>query len=354
MTFANQAAIAIENARLHEETKQHTIELEQRAKRLAVINRVSAAISSFLDWNEVLNTTARELVGLFGVEHSGILIFDEEKEWGHVLAEYPDWGATAERFQVKGYLAAERIIADQKPLIIEDTLKDPLVARVRDTMRRLGIKSMLIVPLVVKGETIGSIGLDTKKQRVFSQEEIELAQTIANQAAIAIRNVQLFQAEREQRDRAEALEEAAAVVSSTLDPDQVLDRILEQVSRVVPNDAANIMLIEGDQVRAVRWRGYERFDADDLFSTLVLDFSELSGFQQMAESREPMVIPDVITYPGWIQVHEWLRSYAAAPIVVRGEVIGFLSVDSATPGFFTQAHAETLRAFADHREPAPG
>ena len=204
MTFANQAAIAIENARLHEETKQHTIELEQRAKRLAVINRVSAAISSFLDWNEVLNTTVRELVGLFGVEHSGILIFDKEKEWGHVLAEYPDWGATAERFQVKGYLAAERIIADQKPLIIEATLKDPLVARVRDTMRRLGIKSMLIVPLVVKGETIGSIGLDAKKQRVFSQEEIELAQTIANQAAIAIRNVQLFQAEREQRDRARA------------------------------------------------------------------------------------------------------------------------------------------------------
>ncbi len=350
MTFANQAAIAIENARLHEETKQHTIELEQRAKRLAVINRVSAAISSFLDWNEVLNTTVRELVGLFGVEHSGILIFDKEKEWGHVLAEYPDWGATAERFQVKGYLAAERIIADQKPLIIEDTLKDPLVARVRDTMRRLGIKSMLIVPLVVKGETIGSIGLDAKKQRVFSQEDIELAQTIANQAAIAIRNVQLFQAEREQRDRAEALEEAAAVVSSTLDPDQVLDRVLEQVSRVVPNDAANIMLIEGDQARVVRWRGYERFGTEEFVSTVVFRIPEVTNLQQMLESREPMVIPDTDTCPDWVRipVTEWLRSYAAAPIIVRGEVIGFLNVDSATPGFFTQAHAEALRVFADH------
>ncbi|MBC8249244.1 MAG: GAF domain-containing protein, partial [Anaerolineales bacterium] len=350
MTFANQAAIAIENARLHEETKQHTIELEQRAKRLAVINRVSAAISSFLDWNEVLNTTVRELVGLFGVEHSGILIFDKEKEWGHVLAEYPDWGATAERFQVKGYLAAERIIANQKPLIIEDTLKDPLVARVRDTMRRLGIKSMLIVPLVVKGETIGSIGLDAKKQRVFSQEEIELAQTIANQAAIAIRNVQLFQAEREQRDRAEALEEAAAVVSSTLDPDQVLDRVLEQVSRVVPNDAANIMLIEGDQARVVRWRGYERFGTEEFVSTVVFRIPEVTNLQQMMEGREPMVIPDTDTCPDWVRipVTEWLRSYAAAPIIVRGEVIGFLNVDSATPGFFTQAHAEALRVFADH------
>ncbi len=350
MTFANQAAIAIENARLHEETKQHTIELEQRAKRLAVISRVSAAISSFLDWNEVLDTTVRELVGLFGVEHSGILIFDREKEWGHVLAEYPDWGATAERFQVKGYLAAERIIADQKPLMIEDTLKDPLVARVRDTMRRLGIKSMLIVPLVVKGETIGSIGLDAKKQRVFSQEEIELAQTIANQAAIAIRNVQLFQAEREQRDRAEALEEAAAVVSSTLDPDQVLDRVLEQVSRVVPNDATNVMLIEGDQARIVRWRGYERFGAEEFISTLVFHIHEMPGLQQMVESGEPMVIPDTDTCPDWVRipVTEWLRSYAAAPIIVRGEVIGFLNVDSATPGFFTQAHAEALRVFADH------
>ena len=155
---------------------------------------------------------------------------------------------------------------------------------------------------------------------------------------------------RLERNLAESLAEAAAVVSSTLDPDQVLDLILEQVSRVVPNDATNIMLVEGDQVRIVRWRGYERFGTEEFVSTVVFRIPEVPNLQQMLESRKPMVIPDITTYPGWVSLPEteWLRSYAAAPIVVRGEVIGFLNVDSATPGFFTQARVEALRAFADH------
>jgi len=155
---------------------------------------------------------------------------------------------------------------------------------------------------------------------------------------------------RRERDLAEALEEAAAVVSSTLDPDQVLDHILEQVSRVVPNDAINIMLIEGDQARVVRWRGYERFGAEQFVSTVAIRIAEAPGLQQMVKNGEPMVIPDTETYPDWVSVpaSEWLCSYAAAAIIARGEVIGFLNVDSATPGFFTEAHAKTLRAFADH------
>jgi PAS domain S-box-containing protein len=147
---------------------------------------------------------------------------------------------------------------------------------------------------------------------------------------------------------ADALGKAAAAISSTLDLDQVLDRILEQVSRVVPSDAANIMLIEGNWARIARWRGYERFGAEESISTLVLHIPEIPGFQHIMKSGEPLVIPDIATYSGWVQVQEWLRSYAAAPIIVRGEIIGFLNVDSATPGFFDQAHAEALRAFADH------
>jgi signal transduction histidine kinase len=146
----------------------------------------------------------------------------------------------------------------------------------------------------------------------------------------------------------EAMAAAAAVVSSTLDLDQVLDRILDQVSCVVPSDAANIMLIEGDRARIARWRGYERFGAEESISTLELHIPEIPGFQHIMKSGEPLVIPDIATYSGWVQVQEWLRSYAAAPIAVCGEVIGFLNVDSATPGFFTQAHAEALRAFANH------
>jgi len=155
---------------------------------------------------------------------------------------------------------------------------------------------------------------------------------------------------RRERDLAAALEEATAALTATLDFEEVLDRILEEVGRVVPNDAANIMLIEGDEARIVRWRGYERFGVEKFLAKVVFHILEVRNLKQMRENIEPIVIPDTTTYPGWLDVpvQRWLRSYAAAPIIVRGEVIGFLNVDSATPGFFTKDHAEILRAFANH------
>ena len=190
---------------------------------------------------------------------------------------------------------------------------------------------------------------DELEMRV-QERTAELAQANeALQAEIMVRK-RAEEAIRRERDLAEALAEAAAVVSSSLDPDQVLDRILEQVSRVVPNDATNIMLIEDNQARIVRWRGYERFGVEELAPQAVFRVPETHGFQKMIASGEPTVIPDTVTYPDWVHIPgmEWLKSYAAAPIAVRGQVVGFLNVDSATPDFFTQAHAETLRVFADH------
>jgi two-component system cell cycle sensor histidine kinase/response regulator CckA len=154
-----------------------------------------------------------------------------------------------------------------------------------------------------------------------------------------------------ERDLFSALAEAAAAVSRTLDPDEVLDYLLEQVSRVIPNDATNIMLIEPDRrVRVARWRGYERFGIEEFIDSLVYDLDQVPNLLRMEETGEPTVIADTETYPGWVHAPEqsWLRAYVGAPIRMRNTVIGFLSADSATPGFFTALHANILRAFANH------
>ncbi|MBN1937077.1 MAG: PAS domain S-box protein [Anaerolineae bacterium] len=163
--------------------------------------------------------------------------------------------------------------------------------------------------------------------------------------------IQAQRALRQERDLSRALADAAAAVSRTLDPDEVLDRLLEQVSRVIPNDATNIMLIDPDRrVYVARWRGYERFGIDAFVASLVYDLDQVPNLKRMAETGEPMVVSDTTTYPGWVHAPEqaWLRSYVGAPIYIRGAAVGFLCADSATPGFFTLLHADILRAFADH------
>lgn len=154
------------------------------------------------------------------------------------------------------------------------------------------------------------------------------------------------QAAREQRALAEALRDTAAALSSTLDVDEVLERILTNVGRVVPHDAATIMLVDGDSAHVVRYRGYAKRMADEVILTSRYSVVDTPSLRIMAENGEPLAIPDAQSQPGWV-VPSWTRSYAGAPICLEDEVIGFLNLDNSTPGFYNMTHARRLRAFAD-------
>jgi signal transduction histidine kinase len=148
---------------------------------------------------------------------------------------------------------------------------------------------------------------------------------------------------------AETRREIGATLASTLDVDTVLDGLLEQVGRVVPNDVTHVMLIEGERARVVRWRGYGRFSSQTYLDNVSYRIADRMTLRQMVETGESMFIPDTDAAQGWVRPQEigWTRSYAGAPIRVQGQVIGFLNVDSATPGFFGRKHAERLQVFAD-------
>ncbi|MEA3341369.1 MAG: GAF domain-containing protein, partial [Chloroflexota bacterium] len=246
--LAGRAAIAIENARLFEETQKHVACLEKKTRDLELVHQVSQTVSSSLNLTHILETTVEQMVTVFETDHSGILLLDQAQTYGQVVAEYPSSGAAAERFPIQGYLVAERIIADREPLMIEDVWNDPLMATVREAMHRLDIRSMLIAPLIVKGEVLGSIGLDAVgQQRRFSAEEVALAQTIANQVAIAIENARLFEEAQRRVHQLSTLNRVGRRVASILDR----QRLLQQAVNAVRDDlgyfrAAVLLVNEGD------------------------------------------------------------------------------------------------------------
>lgn len=188
--FATQVAIAVRNAQLHAEA-------QQRNQRLVLLHDISLAVNSILDLPTILTAASRKLVEHFHADHSGTLLFDDDWSYGEVMAEFPSQNAVGIRISLGDYALVQEMLKTGQPQAVYDAQHDPLTEKVWEVMRSLGIRSILIVPLIIKGRIIGSYSLDiTSTQRRFESSEIELAQTVASQLSIAIDNARLLERER--------------------------------------------------------------------------------------------------------------------------------------------------------------
>jgi len=327
VTLANQMAIAIENARLHRRMREQLEKLKREAEDRALVQRIASLVNSSLDVKEILEITAKQMVQNFQVDHSGILIFDDENKTGEVVAEYPPQGATGARIELEGYPAAQFIIKEKKPLAIEDTLASPLMAPVRNIMEYLGIRSMLIVPLIVQENVIGSIGLDVmENKRSFSQEEIELARTIANQVALAIQNARLYEGIQKRYHQMGALQDAVKVINSELKLDAVLNVLVNVSISLLEADRSGIFLFseETGELECVAWQG---LSPDYLKAVKGI----IPWPKDVKERPSPYVIPDVLKDPLLaslrdITTQEGIGSTIYLPLFHRGELLGALAL----------------------------
>ena len=157
------------------------------------------------------------------------------------------------------------------------------------------------------------------------------------------------QADREQRVLAEALHDTAAALNSTLNFGEVLNRILDNVGRVVPHDAADIMLVESDVARPIGCRGYAERGVETWFLAQRFRVAGFPRMRQMLETGQSILIADVRDYPAWVDLPEtrWIRSLIGMPIRVKERVVGILNIASTTPGFFDETHLARIQVFAD-------
>ncbi|GIV65290.1 MAG: hypothetical protein KatS3mg046_550 [Bellilinea sp.] len=155
--------------------------------------------------------------------------------------------------------------------------------------------------------------------------------------------------ERHLRALSDALRDTASALNSTLNFREVLERILLNVGKVVPHESANIMLLDGEWVEVLFHRGYLSDKTDEFLEGLRFRLEEFPTLQRMVESRLPLVIPNTEKSSLWRgnSTMGWIKSYAGMPLLSRGQVIGFLNLDSASPGFFNEEVVFRLQAFAD-------
>jgi signal transduction histidine kinase/CheY-like chemotaxis protein len=325
------------------ERKRAEGEIRRWATQSEALNAIIATAVTAPDLPGLLDTALDHTMRALGLSIGAIwqagqrVVRGLSPEFGQASAQ----AATANGLDIPALIATE----DWQQV----TADDPFSA-LAPLMARFGIRASLTVPIIVKDLRVGGLSVASLLPRPWPADEIALVKTIGQQLGAAAERLRLFQAEQKQRELAEALQEAAAVVSSTLDLDQVLDRILEQVERVVPGDAFNIMLVEDSSAHIARWRGYDRSAGVGQSAIKHYPIDKFPSLLRMAQTGQPIVVPDTVVDLDWVPLEgrEWLRSYVAAPIRVGGLTVGFLNVNSIRPDQFDSNDGRWLLAFANH------
>jgi signal transduction histidine kinase len=209
-------AQAFERARCNERALAKTNrELTQRAQRLELVSEISVAINQSMDLEAVLQTAVNGLARVLedvDAGQIGLALLDETQEYLTVVAEHAAPGsppAVGTKIPLRGNPSMERILATLAPLNIADAQNDPLLFSIREIMVQRQVQSILLIPLIVRGEVIGTLGCDAIGTRhTFTRDEVALTQTAANLAVARIEQARLYkeaQQEIAERVRAEAV-----------------------------------------------------------------------------------------------------------------------------------------------------
>ena len=363
-TFADQAVIAIENVRLFDEVQQRTRDLTESLQQQTATADVLKVISrSTFELQPVLDTLTESAARLCEADMAAII---REKGdayyWATSYGVLPDSSEYAKAnvaIEPGRATVAGRALQEGKTVQVPDVLEDrEYAASALAAQKKVGHRTTLGVPLMREGSPIGVVLLMRRTPKPFTERQIELVETFADQAVIAIENVRLFdEVQSRTHDLAESLQQQTAtadvlkVISrSTFDLQAVLDALIETAGRICGADHGAITReIRGVFFRAASY-GYSSAFSEFIHNTPVqLDRSSIAG-RALVEGRIVQILdvradPEYTFSPGLDSGD--FRTALGVPMLREGVPVGVFVLTRKEARPFSEKQIELVTTFAD-------
>jgi len=346
-TFASQAAVALENARLFEESLGRASELDERSQRLALLNRFSSALSGLLDLDKILELTAQELLNAMSAEHVSLVTFERGRP--SLKLVLPRTRRAAPR-SVPDAPIFERLRDSQGVFTSENVSAE---AELRPLLEFLGADTerLMILPIGA-GEARFLLLIHAGSATRFGTNEIELARTVGNQASIALENARLYQATVQTAERLTVLNKASSEISSSLDTDEIYTYIHRSTQQLMPVESFMIALLDKDQQdiegiylvdREIRLPVQRTALGDGLSGRVIA-----SGESLILHGKEQVdaIGSNVFNAQGSP------RSILAVPMTLGNETIGMLSAQSYQENVYNNEDLQILSTLANQASAA--
>lgn len=336
--FGKDVVIAL--ARDITERKRAEQALRRQLKELTLLHAIAGMAIRAHTMDELVEFVTQEVGRAFYSDNFGFGFLDETEQFLRPHPSYQGLTANVPRlYPIRGSVSGS-VVLSGKPSRIGD------VTQAADyLMVNAEVRSELCVPIKLGERIIGIINAESKELDFFTEEDERLMLTIAGQMANAIERFRLFEAESRRRREAENLIQAVSALSTSLELEKVLEIILDSLEKVVPFDSASIFLLEGDFLRIMMARGLpnaqkvinQTFPADDPL------------FAETMRNGHLLILEDASQDPRFNQWGDtsYVRGWMGVPLVARGEVIGYITLDSRQPAAYSNQHATLARAFAN-------
>ena len=317
--------------------------------RTDALMRITQAIETAATLDELLLLALNELCQLFKATSGTVALLDDDGRVSQIASEYPPQVAAPAPLPIDSTSAFRRAIRKRQPMQIYDTERDERRQQTWQLLRERGIRSALLVPLIVHDQPIGMLMLGvTEQPRRFQPDEIALARVLAGHLAAAIASFRLNEAAQRRNEELNTLNDIATTVTSSLDTHEVYRMVVQKLSKYFKVDAGSLLLL------------------DEATGDLEFVMTVEGGATKLAGVRVPVgqgVVGHVI------QTHQWeivedaqndprfygkisedvgyvTRSILCVPMIVKGRVIGAIELLNKLNGRFTADEAERLMRMA--------